>query len=140
MRSHSYRSGNEVIVPLRWNTPHKRGGKQSGDIDWSIISKPRPSSTQEALKRSQHDALSNDTRFGVTAECNSLALSSVSDKPYGEPLQRDSIRRGEQVQITMATEVAVQVLDISKSYLQFISLLMYCTIYDDLLPPSSIGC
>ena len=31
---------------------------------------------------------------------------------YGEPLQRGSIRRGEQAQIAMATEVAVQVHDI----------------------------
>ena len=31
---------------------------------------------------------------------------------YGEPLQRGSIRRGEQAQITMATEVAVQAHEI----------------------------
>ena len=30
---------------------------------------------------------------------------------YGEPLRRGSIRRGEQVQITMATEAAMQVHD-----------------------------
>ena len=47
MRSPSYRSGNDIIVHLHWNALHKRGGKQSGDIDWSIITKPRPSSTQE---------------------------------------------------------------------------------------------
>ena len=64
-----------------------------------------------APKHSQHDALSNDTHFGVTAKCNSLALSSVSDKPYREPLRRGSIRRGEQAQITMATEAAMQVHD-----------------------------
>ena len=64
-----------------------------------------------ALKHSQHDALSNDTRFGVTAKCNSSALSSVSDKPYGEPPRRGSIRRGEQGQITMTTEVAMQAHD-----------------------------
>ena len=39
------------------------------------------------------------------------ALFSVSDKPYREPLRRGSVRQGEQVQITMATEVAVQVHD-----------------------------
>ena len=43
-----YRSGNDVIVHLRWNAPHKGGWKQSGDIDWLIITKPCPSSTQEA--------------------------------------------------------------------------------------------
>ena len=47
MHSPSYRSRNDIIVHLRWNTPHKCGGKQSGDVDWSIITKPRPSSTQE---------------------------------------------------------------------------------------------
>ena len=65
-----------------------------------------------APKRLQRDALSNDTHFGVTAECDSSALSLVSDKPYGEPLQRGSIRRGEQAQITMATEAAMQAHDI----------------------------
>ena len=69
-----------------------------------------------APKRLQRDALSNDTRFGVTAECDSSALSSVSDKPYGEPLRRGSIRRGEQAQITMATEAAVQAHDIYNTF------------------------
>ena len=46
--SPSYRSGNDVKVHLGWNTPQKHGGKQSGDVDWSIITKPRPSSTQKA--------------------------------------------------------------------------------------------
>ena len=36
------------MMHLRWNAPHKHGGKQSGDVDWSIITKPHPSSTQEA--------------------------------------------------------------------------------------------
>ena len=48
-----YRGGNVIIVHLRWNALHKRGGKQSGDIDWSIITKPCPSSTQEAQLRLQ---------------------------------------------------------------------------------------
>ena len=65
-----------------------------------------------APKHSQRDALSNDTHFGVTTKCNSSRLSSVSDKPYGEPLQRGSIRQGEQAQITMATEAAMQAHDI----------------------------
>ena len=42
-----YRSGNDVIMHLHWNAPHKHGGKQSEDVDWLIITKPRPSSTQE---------------------------------------------------------------------------------------------
>ena len=46
-----YRSGNVIIVHLRWNAPHKSGGKQCGDVDWSIITKPCPSSTQEARLR-----------------------------------------------------------------------------------------
>ena len=33
---------------LCWNTLHKCGSKQSGDVDWSIITKPHPSSMQEA--------------------------------------------------------------------------------------------
>ena len=49
--SPSYRSENDVIVHLRWNAPHKRGGKQSGDVDWSIVTKPCPLSTQEAWLR-----------------------------------------------------------------------------------------
>ena len=64
-----------------------------------------------APKRSQRDVLFNDTHFGDGAECNSSALSSVSNKSYGEPLRRGSIRRGEQAQITMATEAAVQAHD-----------------------------
>ena len=43
-----YRNGNDIIVHLHWNTLHKRGGNQSGDVDWSIITKPHPLSTQEA--------------------------------------------------------------------------------------------
>ena len=38
---------NDVIVHLHWNALHKRGGKQSGDVDWLIITKPRLLSTQE---------------------------------------------------------------------------------------------
>ena len=65
-----------------------------------------------APKHLQCDVLSNDTHFGVSAKCDSLALFSVSDKPYGEPLRRGSVRRGEQMQITMATEAAMKVHDI----------------------------
>ena len=48
-----YRSGNDIIVHLRWNALHKCGGKQSGDVDWSIITKPHPLSTQEVRLRHQ---------------------------------------------------------------------------------------
>ena len=39
---------NDVTVHLHWNAPHKCGGKQSGDVDWLIITKPHLLSTQEA--------------------------------------------------------------------------------------------
>ena len=81
--------GNDVIVHLHWNAQHKHGGKQSGDINWSIITKPRPLSTQEVWPRlrSVRSVMHYLTIlvFGVTAERDSSALSSVSDKPYGEP-------------------------------------------------------
>ena len=64
-----------------------------------------------APKHLQCDVLFNDTCFGDGAECNSSAPSSVSNKSYGEPLWGGSIRRGEQAQITMATEAAMQVHD-----------------------------
>ena len=54
MRYPFYRSRNDIIVHLRWNAPHKHGGKQSGDVDWSIITKPHPLSTQEAQLRLQN--------------------------------------------------------------------------------------
>ena len=61
-----------------------------------------------APKCLQRYILFNDTHFRVTAECDSSALPLVSNEHYGEPQQRGSIRRGEQVQITMAMEVAMQ--------------------------------
>ena len=114
MRSPSYRSGNDVIVHLRWNTPHKRGGKQSGDVNWSIITKARSSSTQEAWLRlrsirnvmSYLTILILETVLNVTPRHCPRSLIN-----YGEPLRRGSIRWGEQVQITMATEAAMQVHD-----------------------------
>ena len=39
---------NDVIVHLHWNALHKLGGKQSGDVNWLIITKPHLLSTQEA--------------------------------------------------------------------------------------------
>ena len=53
MRYSFYRSADDVIVHLPWNALHKCGGKQSGAIDWSIILKPCPLSTQEARPRLQ---------------------------------------------------------------------------------------
>ena len=47
MPSSFYRSVNDVIVHPHWNTLHKCGRKHFGDIDWSIIVKLRPLSTQE---------------------------------------------------------------------------------------------
>ena len=75
---------NDVIVHLHWNAPHKCGGKQSGDVDWLIIAKPRLLSTQEV--RLQLRGIRNVVYYftilvlGVTVNCNSVALTSVSDK------------------------------------------------------------
>ena len=85
MRSPPYRSGNDIIVHLRWNAPHKCVGNQSGDVDWSIIAKPRPLSTQEARLQLQSicNMMSYLTIFvlGVTAERDSSALPLASDEP-----------------------------------------------------------
>ena len=51
--SPSCSSRNDVIVHLRWNALHKHGRKQSADVNWSIITKPHPLSTQEAQLRLQ---------------------------------------------------------------------------------------
>ena len=75
---------NDVIVPLHWNALHKHGRKQSGDIDWLIIAKPRLLSTQET--RPQLRCVRNMMYyltiliFRVTVKRDSLALTSVSDK------------------------------------------------------------
>ena len=75
---------NDVIVHQHWNTLHKRGGKQSGDINWLIITKPHLLNTQEA--RLQLRGICNVVYYftilvlGVTVICNSVALTSVSDK------------------------------------------------------------
>ena len=75
---------NDVIVHLHWNAPHKRGGKQSGDIDWLIIIKPHFLSTQEAWLWlwGIHNMVYYFTILvlGVTVNCDSVALTSVSDK------------------------------------------------------------
>ena len=85
MHSPSYRSRNDVIVHLRWNVLHERGRNQSGDIDWSIIAKPHPLSTQEAglWLRSICNVMSYlmIRILGVTAERDSSALPLASDEP-----------------------------------------------------------
>ena len=111
MCSPSYRSGNDVIVHLLWNAPHKRGGKQSGDVDWSIITKPHPLSTQEARLRLQniYNVMSYLTIhiLGVTAKHDSSALMNLK----GKPQQRGLIRQGKWVRVTMAIEAAMQAHD-----------------------------
>ena len=75
---------NDVIVHLHWNAPHKRGGKQSGDVDWLIIAKPHLLSTQEV--RLWLRGIRNVVYYFtililvVTVVCNSVALTLVSDK------------------------------------------------------------
>ena len=75
---------NDIIVHLHWNAPHKCGGKQSGDVNWLIIAKPHLLSTQEAQLRLR--GIGNVMYFfrifvlGVTVNCDSMALTSVSDK------------------------------------------------------------
>ena len=75
---------NDVIVHLHWNAPHKCGGKQSGDVDWLIITKPRLLSTQEAQLwlSGIHNVVYYFTILilGVTVICDSVALTLVSDK------------------------------------------------------------
>ena len=75
---------NDVIVHLHWNAPHKRGGKQSGDVDLLIITKPHLLGTQEVWL--QLRGIRNMVYYftililGVTVNCDSVALTSVSDK------------------------------------------------------------
>ena len=75
---------NDVIVHLHGNALHKHGGKQSGDVDWLIIIKPHLLSTQEAQLWLQ--GIRNVMYYfmililGVTVNCDSMALTSVSDK------------------------------------------------------------
>ena len=75
---------NDVIVDLHWNTPHKCSGKQSGDVNWLIIAKPHLLSTQEVWLRLR--GICNVVYYfmilvmGVTVNCDSVALTSVSDQ------------------------------------------------------------
>ena len=72
------------MVYLHWNTPHKCGGKQSGDFNWLIIVKPRPLSTQEV--RLHFRGICNVVYYltililGATVNCSSMALILVSDE------------------------------------------------------------
>ena len=75
---------NDVIVHLHWNAPHKRGGKWSGDVNWLIIAKPCLLSIGEVQLQLQ--GVRNVMYYftilvlGVTIICDSVALTSVSDK------------------------------------------------------------
>ena len=75
---------NDVIVHLHWNAPHKCDGKQSGDVDWLIITKPRLLNTQEV--QPQLGGVHNVVYYimilvlGATVSCDSMALISVSDE------------------------------------------------------------
>ena len=84
---------NDVIVHLHWNAPHKRGGKQSGDVNWLIIAKPHLLSTQEVQPqlRCIRNMMYHFTIlvFGVTIKRDSMALTLVSDKSY----RRASMKR-----------------------------------------------
>ena len=75
---------NDIIVHLHWKAPHKRGRKQSGDIDWLIIAKPHLLSTQEVqlCLRGIRNVMYYFTILvlGVTVNCDSMAPTSVSDK------------------------------------------------------------
>ena len=91
-RSPSYRSENDIIVHLHWNTPHKCGGKQSGDVDWSIITKPRPLSTQEVRLqlRSVRNVMSYltilvlETVLNATPRHHPRSLINLTGSLYGE--------------------------------------------------------
>ena len=73
------------MVHLHWNTLHKHGGKQSGDVDWLIISKPCLLSSQKGWL--WHQGIRNMMYYftililGATVSCDSMALISVSDEP-----------------------------------------------------------
>ena len=83
---------------LHWNTLHKHGGKQSGDVNWLLIAKPRLLRTQETQLwlRGIHNVMNYFTILvlGVTVNYNSVALTSVSENPKGEPPRRGSFSRG----------------------------------------------
>ena len=87
-----YRGANDVIVHPCWNALHKRGGKQSGDVDWSIIIKPHPLSTQEA--RLQLQSICNMVSYltilvlemvlNVTPQHHPQSLINLMGSLYGE--------------------------------------------------------
>ena len=69
---------------LHWKALHKRGGKQYGDVDWLIITKPCLLSTQEVWPqlRGIHNVVYYITILilGATVNFDSMALISVSDE------------------------------------------------------------
>ena len=74
---------NDIIVHLHWNAPHTHGRKQSGNVDWLIIVKPHLLSTQKAWLwlRGIRNMVYYFTILilGATVNCDSMALSLVSD-------------------------------------------------------------
>ena len=95
-----YSSRNDVIVHLRWNAPHKCGGKQSGDVDWSIITKPRPLSTQEA--RLQLQSIHN--MMSYLTICVSESLPSVTPRHRLQSLMNITESPGKEGQSDEASE------------------------------------
>ena len=110
-----YRSGNDIIVHLHWNALHKCGRKQSGDVDWSIITKHHPSSTQEVQLQLQsvHNMMSYLTILVLESPSNVTPWHcprSLINLP-GSLYEEAQFRQGEWAQITMATEAAMHVHD-----------------------------
>ena len=87
-----YRGTNDVIVHPHWNALHKRGGNQSGDVDWSIIIKPHPLSTQEVRLwlQSVHNMVSYlmilvlETVLNMTPRHCPRSLINLTGSLYGE--------------------------------------------------------
>ena len=83
---------NDVIVHLRWNALHKRGGNQFGDVDWSIIIKALPleysRSVTPAPKCSQCGVLLTililETVLNTTPRHRPQSLINLTGSLYGE--------------------------------------------------------
>ena len=90
---------NDVIVHLHWNAQKKCGGKQSGDADWLIIAKSHLSSNREVwlwLEGVRNVMYSITILIlGAAVSCDSIALFSVSNKSWYEPLPGGSFGLGE---------------------------------------------
>ena len=85
---------NDIIVYLHWNAPQQCGGKQSGDVDWLIIIKPRLLSTQQVQPWLQ--CICNEMYWitilisGANASGEHMTLFSVSSRVF--PKIDDSVR------------------------------------------------